>query len=163
MYMSLKTLSVVILVFLMGFITAHILSLGPLFVEARAPEQYSPSDWINESQIHVYSDKVLINVSGAEWAKFADTNSMDPFLDKGANALQLKPTSAEEIHLGDVISYHRFNPKTLEEEHIIHRVVFKGEDEDGVYFVAKGDNNPVSDPGKIRFEDIDRVLFAIIY
>jgi hypothetical protein len=33
----------------------------------------------------------------------------------------------------------------------------------GFYFIVKGDNNRVSDPGKIRFEQIDRVLFAIIW
>ena len=110
-----------------------------------------------QDQIKVYDDKIIIDVQGAQWANFADTNSMDPFLDEGSNALQLVPTSAEDIHVGDIVSYKKGDSR------IIHRVIYIGEDEDGTYFVLKGDNNPTSDPGKIRFEQIDRILFAIIY
>jgi signal peptidase I len=105
----------------------------------------------------VYEDRIIIDVEGAEWATFKDTNSMDPFLDKGANALQMVPLSPEEIQVGDIVSY------TLGSERIIHRVVYIGEDEKGIYYIVKGDNNPTSDPGKVRFSQIDRVLFAIIY
>ena len=31
------------------------------------------------------------------------------------------------------------------------------------YFIMKGDNNPTSDPGKVRFSQMNRVLIAIIY
>ena len=126
---------------------------------AQAVEQASPSNWIDESQIHVYEHKVIIDAEGVEWAKFSNTNSMDPLIDEGANALQFKPKSEDDISVGDIVSYHKENYP----ERIIHRVVFKGVDEKGTYFVLKGDNNPVSDSGKVRFEDIDRVLFAIIY
>lgn len=119
----------------------------------------SPPDRIQENQIKVTDNYVLLNVKGAEWARFADTNSMDPFLDKGANALQLVPKDAADINVGDIISYRRGNS----EQRIIHRVVYKSEDENGIYFIVKGDNNKVADPGKVRFEQIDRVLFAIIY
>ena len=45
---------------------------------------------------------------------------------------------------------------------IVHRVVEKGIDEQGVYFITKGDNNNIDDC-KIRFKDIDTVLIAVIY
>jgi hypothetical protein len=45
---------------------------------------------------------------------------------------------------------------------IIHRVVEKGVDFDGIYFIAKGDNNVVSD-GKIRFEDIKYKTIGVIW
>ena len=157
--MLLKTLPVMILFFMLGFITAQISSSGAFFAQAQAQEQASPSDWIKDNQIHVYKNNILIDVNDAEWAEFEDTNSMDPVLDKGANALQFKPSNPDQINVGDIISYH----KKSTDERIIHRVIFKGLDEKGIYFILKGDNNPVSDPGKIRFENIDRVLFAIIY
>jgi signal peptidase I len=154
-----RTIFLIVFFFTLGFVTANVLSTGAFFANAQAPERISPSDVVSEDQIHVFNDEILINVSGAEWARFEDSNSMDPILDVGANALQIKPTSEEQINVGDIVSYRRADSK----ERIIHRVIFKGVDEKGTYFVLKGDNNPVSDPGKVRFEDIDRVLFAIIY
>lgn len=155
--MTLKIVFIVLFIFLAGFLTSQVLFTSVNMAEA--VEQNSPSDWIQQDQIKVYDDHIFIDVAGAEWATFADTNSMDPFLDKGANALQLIPESEDQIHPGDIISF-----RTSElEDRIIHRVIFKGEDEKGVYFITKGDNNPISDPGKVRFDQIDRVLFAIIY
>lgn len=125
----------------------------------KAPERLSPYDRVSESQIDVFDDKVTINIKNPEWAGFADTNSMDPFIDKGANAIQIIPGTEEDIHVGDVISYKPENSDAI----IIHRIVKIGQDEKGKYFTAKGDNNPVKDPDKIRFYQIKRVLVAVIY
>ena len=156
--MKLQQLIAVTLIFFVGFFTSQ------LFVGALAAQDLvgglevaSPADHISEEQIKVYDDKIIIDVQGAQWANFANTNSMDPFLDSGSNALQLVPTSVDDIAVGDIVSYKKGNDR------IIHRVVFIGEDEKGIYYIVKGDNNPTSDPGKVRFEQIDRVLFAIIY
>ncbi len=120
-------------------------------------EKPSPSDWIKPSQIEVYDDKIVINVKDATWASFADTNSMDPVLDESTTGIEIKPASPEQINVGDIIAYKS------EYGVIIHRVAEKGEDEQGVYFVAKGDNNNMQDPKKIRFNEIERVLVALIY
>ncbi len=45
---------------------------------------------------------------------------------------------------------------------IVHRVVDKGVDSDGVYFITKGDNNNYSD-GKVRFEEIEYITIGILY
>jgi len=120
-------------------------------------ERQSPSDRIKEDQIYVYNDEVVIKVENAVWATFTDTNSMDPVLDDGANAIQVVPKSQSEIKVGDIISFEsRVGP-------IIHRVVKISYDEEGWYATTKGDNNPEPDPVKVRFEDIRRVLVAIIY
>jgi signal peptidase I len=152
-----------VLVFVLGFLLSGILASVGLVsgysFEDSTPEQASPQDRVLEHQIEVYPDRVILAVEGVKWASFADTNSMDPLIDKGANALQLVPESSDDIGVGDIVSYMPENGQYR----VIHRVVYKGEDEQGVYFVVKGDNNPVSDPGKVRFEQIDRVLFAIIY
>ncbi len=37
------------------------------------------------------------------------------------------------------------------------------EDEEGKYFITKGDNVPIPDPVKVRFKDICGVVVAIIY
>ena len=122
-----------------------------------ALERSSPQDRIAERDIEVYPDRVVINLEGAQWARFADTNSMDPIIDRGVNALQIAPKSMDDIEVGDIISYQSG------ERVIIHRVIEKAIDEQGWYVTAKGDNNPTADPNKVRFEDITRVLVAVIY
>jgi hypothetical protein len=119
----------------------------------------SPMDRIPESDIHVYKDRVMIDIENAQWSTFTDTNSMDPVLDYGANAIQIAPNSPEEVHVGDIVSYE----SDYSDGVIIHRVIEKGTDENGAYFILKGDNNARADPGKIRFSQIRRVVVAIIY
>lgn len=152
-----------ILVFLAGFVTAGVLFLVPSASATGsvvAPDQYSPQNHVNEDQILVYEDRVVLDVPNVKWASIADTNSMDPFFDSDANALQIIPRDPSDIAIGDIVSY---SPQGSPAKHVIHRVVYIGEDEDGLYFILKGDNNKVSDPGKVRFEQIDRVLIGIIY
>lgn len=146
---------------LIGLGILLILSLGVFSLADRASlkgkELSSPGDWVKEEQIKVYQDKVILNVPNAIWSSFTDTNSMDPFIDIDSNAIELKPDSPDSIEIGDVISYH--SPYGV----LIHRVVEKGEDEDGAYYIAKGDNNTLSDPSKVRFEDVEGVVVAVIY
>jgi len=122
-------------------------------------ERSSPSDWVEQNQIHVFDDKVVIDINNPQWATFTDTNSMDPVLDAGAHAIEVVPKSASQIKVGDIVSYK----SEFADGAVIHRVVEISEDKDGWYFKAKGDNNPFQDPGKIRFEQVQRVLVAIIY
>lgn len=124
-----------------------------------APEVPSPEDYIQEQEIHVLRDKVIIDIANAQWAKFTDTNSMDPVLDYGTNAIEIVPTSPTEIHVGDIISYK----STKVDSTIIHRVIEKGIDKDGYYFILKGDNNKQADPEKVRFPQIRRKVIALIY
>ena len=122
----------------------------------------TPPDRIKEDQIHVYDDKVVIDIKNAKWAKFAPTKSMVPFLDEGSNALQILPESPEQIEVGDIISYES-RREGLQGAVIIHRVIEKHKDEQGDYFIVKGDNNPQPDPEKVRFNQIKRILIGVIY
>ncbi|MBW2992021.1 signal peptidase I [Candidatus Woesearchaeota archaeon] len=127
--------------------------------EGFSSERESPGDWISENQIHVYNDRIVIDLEGALWSRFTDTNSMDPLFDKGSNGIEIIPDSADDIEIGDIISYR----SEYSDGVIIHRVIDKGEDSEGVYFIVKGDNNPAADPGKIRFGQIESVLVGILY
>lgn len=121
-------------------------------------EQVSPFDRVSENQIHVYDDKVIIDLQDPEWAAFTDTNSMDPFIDSGSNAIEVKPQSESDVHVGDVVSYKSKYADGI----IIHRVIEIGNDGEW-YCRVKGDNNPAADPGKIRYDQVERVLVAVIY
>ena len=152
-------------IFVLGFfastIYAEIAPESPLNIENPfgPKERASPSDWIPEDNIHVYKDRVVIDITNPQWASFTDTNSMDPVLDENTNAIQIVPKTVDDIKIGDIVSYN----SDYSDSTIIHRVAYKGEDEEGTYFVMKGDNNPTSDPGKVRFEDILRVSVMLVY
>ena len=122
-------------------------------------EKPSPSNWIDERQIIVEGDKVTINIEGAQWSKFTDTNSMDPVIDENANAIQIIPKDESQVHVGDIVSYK----SEYADGTIIHRVIEIGYDENGWYCLMKGDNNKSNDPGKIRFSQIKRITIAVIY
>ena len=120
-------------------------------------EQHSPGDWIKEDQIKVYQDRVILEIPNAIWAGFTDTNSMDPLIDIDSNAIEIIPQSPDLIQPGDVISYQ------TEQGVIIHRVIKKDEDNQGIYYTVKGDNNTFADPVRVRFDDVKGVVVAVIY
>lgn len=120
-------------------------------------ENSSPSDWIKENQIEVYPQKVILDIPGAKWAGFTNTNSMDPFIDETANAIEISPSNPDAIRVGDVIAYQTSYGV------LIHRVIEKGIDEQGIYYLVKGDNNRFQDPFKVRFADLKGVVVAVIY
>jgi len=119
----------------------------------------SPSDWIKEKDIHVYYDKVEIDCKNCQWANFADTNSMDPVLDYGHNAIEIIPKKTTDLQVGDIASYKSPYVKGT----IIHRIIKISRDEKGWYAIFKGDNNSKPDPYKVRFDQIKRKVVAIIY
>ncbi|MBN2459549.1 hypothetical protein JXB28_04665 [Candidatus Woesearchaeota archaeon] len=139
--------------------TQNLLGRAISILNEQGVEIASPGDRVDERDILVTNEKVVINIQGAEWASFTDTNSMDPVIDAGAHAIEIVPRSEDDVSIGDIVAYISDYAEGL----IIHRVVHKSQDEQGTYFVLKGDNNPTSDPGKIRFEQIKRVVVAIIY
>lgn len=122
-------------------------------------DKISPHDWIKTDQIFVYPDQVIIKIQDAEWSIFTDTNSMDPVIDSESSAIEIIPKSEEDIHLGDIVAY-KSNYKSGT---VTHRIVEIGNDSFGWYARLKGDNNDRIDPGKVRFEQIKRVVVAIIY
>tara|TARA_Y100000310_G_scaffold345531_1_gene466134 strand:+ start:52152 stop:52610 length:459 start_codon:yes stop_codon:yes gene_type:complete len=140
-------------------VTLLVLSIGVISLSeiAKSPEKNSPSDWIKESQINVYKDKVILDLNNPTWAKFTNTNSMDPFLDENSHAIEILPDRPEDVKVGDVISYG------TRQGTIIHRVVEIGSDEEGVFYIVKGDNNESVDLYKVRYDDLKGVVVAVIY
>lgn len=134
-------------------------------------ERASPSDTIKEEHIRVYKNGVYVDIKNGEdewlvqldlqdatWSTFLDTNSMDPLFDVGANTIRIEVSCPTELSVGDIVTY-----KHDQYGLVIHRIVVKDVDELGPYFVLKGDNNPVSDPGKVRCEQIQGKVVGILY
>ena len=116
----------------------------------------SPSDHITMDDLHVFPDKVVIDMKNVIWARVKDTHSMEPLLNENSITLEVAPESAADIEVGDVISYEK------EGIVIIHRVVELGND--GSWFaITKGDNNKEEDKEKVRFSQVKGILVGILY
>lgn len=131
----------------------------PLAFQPGGTETISPYNHIKEHQISVEENKVIIQLEGRDvrWSRYTNSNSMDQTFDEGHNGIEVVPRSPEEIHVGDIIAF-RYNSNL-----IVHRVVELGTDERGWYAKTKGDNNNHVDPGKRRFEDVERLTVGILF
>ena len=116
----------------------------------------SPSNYVGEEDIIVFDDYVVLRVANATISDYEDTGSMGSLFDFGANGIRVVPSCEEDVHVGDIVSFRQNGIL------IVHRVVEKGIDERGVYFVTKGDANEFGD-GKIRFEDIEYKTIGVIW
>lgn len=137
-------------------LTVIVIVVGLSLDVSSTDEVASPGDWIKEEQITVYDNRVVLDILNPTWATFTDTNSMDPFLDETSHALEILPL-ADQIEVGDIISYRALDSV------VVHRVIEKGVDSSGIYYIVKGDNNSTEDPFKVRYEDIEGVVVAVIY
>jgi|TARA_Y100000031_G_C8178983_1_gene365491 hypothetical protein len=120
-------------------------------------EKPSPFDRINENDIEIYNNKIIINIKNSNWRKFIDSNSMDPLIDQGTTTIEIKPRK-NEIKVGDIISYNVDEYDYA----LVHRVVKIGNDEEGIYFITKGDNYWKED-SKVRFSQIEGIVVGVLY
>lgn len=119
-------------------------------------ENTSPFSRINNDDILVYEDKIILKIPNITISNYADTGSMKPFLDENTNGIKIVPEKSQDIQVGDIISFRQSGKL------IVHRVIEKGTDEKGVYFITRGDNNYLNE-GKIRFEDIEYVTIGVLW
>lgn len=116
----------------------------------------SPQNYINETQIEIQDNKIIISIANASIGRFANTSSMMPLINEGANSIEIIPGNPEQIHVGDIITFEQDNIL------IVHRVIETGYDAEGWYAITKGDNSQGTD-NKIRFEQIKYITIGILY
>lgn len=148
--------------FALGLVLSPYLNFGMVQLENPSSlfstdEKSSPFDRIKEHNIRLYDDKIIIYLKEPYMAKFTDTHSMEPVLDKNSNAIEVVPISSSDIKAGDIISFEKDSIT------IIHRVVKIGSDSEGWYAITKGDNSQAIDEGKVRFDKVKRILVGVIY
>lgn len=122
-------------------------------------EKPSPVDRIKDSDLEVLANKIVIHIKNPKWRKFIDSNSMDPLIDEGTTTIEIKPKSAEEITVGDIIAFDVDDYDYA----FVHRVVEIGNDEKGIYFITKGDNFYKEDSDKVRFSQVEGIVVGILY
>lgn len=81
------------------------------------------------------------------------SGSMEPVFYRGdivivekSDFFGLQEFNPLDVKKGDIIIYNA----NWFLEPVIHRIIDIKEDENGVYYITKGDNNPVPDPEKVR-------------
>ena len=155
-----KNLKFYLLVFLLGFFSCafvfYVFSYNLNFTTFAVKDLEGGSNWIDRDNITVLNDRIIIKIANSTLGSYTDTGSMKPLLDGNSKGIEIRPENEDRIRVGDIVVFRNRN------ELIAHRVVEKGIDGEGTYFVTKGDNNEFAD-GKIRFEDIERVLVGIIF
>lgn len=144
-----------ILIFLAGILAAQLWDNYTNYSVTGSAVGELPSDSVEEKHILIYDDRVVLLVKNATMSSYDSTGSMYPVLGEGVNGVRIVPSSADEIKVGDIISF-RYGGDI-----IVHRVVEIGLDSDGVYFITKGDNSDKFE--KIRFGDIEYKTIALIY
>lgn len=152
---------VLALVFCTGFLTSYLANSAYInkespFLIGFGSTKLGPGNWISEDKILVDDNKVCIYVKNAVLSEYADSGSMLPTLGEYANGIKIVPENPEQIKIGDIISFQQGNIM------IVHRVVDKGQDKNGYWFVTKGDNNLQTD-GKVYWKDIKYVTVGLIY
>ena len=127
-----------------------------------------PSLWVASDSIHgVYNwdtQKYQISIPNSPnnivIMGVVPTHSMLPVLSDTSTVLMLKLEDKSQINVGDIIVFEYGDTA------ISHRVVEKGSDDKGLFFVTKGDHNRDNDIdfcGKVRPEQVVGVVVGIIY
>ena len=148
------------LIFLTGFMANY--ALNHVYIDKESPfligfsSANQPGNWINEKNIQVYDDRIVIKIDNARISRYEATGSMLPVLGENANGIEIVPFSSNQIQIGDIITFQKG------EKLIVHRVIEKGKDNKGDYFITKGDNNDEAD-GRVYFSQIKYVTIGLVY
>jgi hypothetical protein len=145
-----------LLLFHILFLLDNVNVISGFFLFEDAKISNAPSDFIGEDKIFAYPDRLVIEIENYSLSRYASSESMIPLFDDGANGVGIKPNSEDELRVGDVITFRQGD------DLIVHRIIEKGIDNEGYFFITKGDNNNLPDE-KIRFSQIDSVLVVLIY
>lgn len=142
-------------------------------------ERPSPSDILpvkallkSYSNINIDLTQLVIPFKKAPrvWIpRILGTKSMDPVFDAGNNNFLIAGDGPEEMKIlrdwletqppGNVVVYRRKVDGRL----IIHRIVGKDFDEQGIKYTFRGDNNGRNDPIKVRSDHIEWISIGTIY
>ena len=137
-------------------------------------ERPSPQNWLPREAIHIVNNSIMINLFKLKvpienplvWIpSIPNTNSMDGVFDTGNNNLLIAGSNKDDhkkltqhLAVGDVAVYHIEGKRP-----VIHRIVEINQDEKGLYFIFKGDNNTVKDKPRVRESEVTYVSVGTIY
>ena len=124
----------------------------------------SESNFIDKEGNKIKSKYIYLGIDSGDYylSNIKCCGSMRPTIDNNHTMIMKKMnsnTTEKDIQVCDVIA---FRENKEDEGLIAHRIIEKGEDERGVYFITQGDHTKSSD-GKIRFKQIYSILVGVLY
>lgn len=159
--------------------------LGKLFGIGK---EKSPNDWLPKEAISAVDNNVVVDLSRLipglssppkAWIPpIPGTGSMLPNFNHEHNNILVVGTSkadqakiVDHLQVGDIAVYRIMSnigddPKDFSKAHkfyAIHRIIKIDTDDQGRYFIFKGDNNSVKDPYKVRGNMILYVSVGTIF
>lgn len=154
------------------FFSIGIFVLSLLFLPAPSnkitTQSYCPNQ-IKDSQILLYTDKIVINDTNlnVENGSIIEGGSMLPTIVPNKTTLLIRNiTNIDNLCVGDIIIFNNslLDCKRLSVQSLIlHRIISKDIDKEGIYFYTKGDNNYFEDKCKVRKDNIKFVLIGMLY
>lgn len=138
-----------------------------LFLASCSYQQFpaSPCHRINYDSINTFDTQTSINLAGITKGKTFNTGSMLPVINGNSTILYNQIAGENNLCIGDIIMYNETSAGCYNKysDLALHRIIKKGADEKGTYFITKGDNNNIADDCKVRINDIRVVVVGILY
>jgi len=145
-----------ILLLIIGFSAGSMIGeAGKRYAAGGTTDQDNPFDYISGNEIHLFSDKLVIDKPGLSYASVKDTKSMEPLLSSNSHVIEAKPEQ-NTLQKGDIISF------TKQDKIITHAITEINTDAQGWYAITKGYNNEFNDKWKVRFDEIKGVVVGIL-
>jgi len=107
--------------------------------------------------IKVYPEEVRIQYPGLRYARVT-SDSMAPLITHDSIVFEKVPTSADEIHVGDIISFYE---PTIDKV-VLHMVIGIIEQDGQQYFQTKGAANPDEDAWLVPFEHVKGIFVGTV-
>ena len=119
---------------------------------------------VKTTNVHFYNDKIVIDLPlDYYYSGNHIGNSMYPVITENTCEIVLPVKNDTVIEIGDIISFNVTKEYCIKNNcRYMHRVVKKGIDNDGEYYITKGDNNLFKDRIRIRKNDINYMVIMII-
>jgi signal peptidase I len=104
----------------------------------------------------VYPDNIQVDYPGLKYAKVS-SDSMAPLITHDSVVFEKAPESADEIHMGDVISF--YEPSV--DGTVLHMVIGIIQSDAATYYQTKGVANPDADPWLVPYDNVKGIMVGM--
>ena len=112
---------------------------------------------ISPSIFNLTDDYLTINFNNITFFNITKGISMLPAIHDNSTLLYIV-LGNKSLYKGDIVRF-----KYKEDVYMHHRIIDIRSDEEGIYHITRGDNNPLNDALRIRRENITHKLVGILY
>ena len=112
---------------------------------------------ISPNTFNLTEDSLTINFNNITFFNITKGISMLPAIHDNSTQLYII-LGNNSLYMGDVVRF-----KYEEYSYMHHRIIDIRNDEEGIYYITRGDNNLLNDDLRVRRENITHKLIGILY